>query len=875
MLFADIEGSTLLLARLGDRYADVLDAYRSILRDAWAHWSGHEMGTEGDSFFVVFAHAADAAEAALQAQRGLSDPNRTAGERVRVRMGLHSGEPMLHGDGYVGIDVHRAARITGVAHGGQIVMSEVTSNLLPTWDEGTIELQDLGFHRLKDLAGPEHIFQLSTDGLVTDFPPLRSLGATTRLPRPATPMVGRDRELREVSTLLDDPSVRLVNLTGPGGAGKTRLALDVAAGQIGKFEDGVYFVPLSAAVKPDVVWSTIAQTLDLPADSHAPPAIFDHLASRAALFVLDNLEQVESVDAVITELLSEVQRSTVLATSRRPTHVAGEHEYPVMPLGLPTSTSVQDTHLSAAVQLFVQRAQMVRPDFRLTEANTTDITTLCARLDGMPLAIELAAARMKLLSPQAMLARIDDVLDFREAGSSRPSRHLSLRDTIRWSYDLLENHLRESFCRLGVFVGGAGLDAITAVVSERAADDMDAADLAFALLDASLVTVSDGPDGEPRVEMLGTIRAFAEERLRTAGEYDEVRRAHALHFLGLAERLYAGQHTKHAIEIRERLESEHDNLREALSWALADDTDGAERDERTNVALRLCRTLEWFWRHGGSFAEGRDYLERALERSGDRSGTDVAAALTRLSALVWNQGSHRQARALALEAVAMWRDLGDPAELSQALSTLSASESELGDLDSAQRHLEEAATVARDAADRPQLAGTLNDLSNLESDAGNFHRAIELLDEALAINEEVGDPWGVLLARYNRACNLRELGELEESHQQMCDLLPSVLAQRDVNLSVTFGEDLALGVGLLGDTDGAARLLGAVHATRGRLSLPTPVMQQALLDRHLPEIKATAPDPAGWERAYARGSGETIEHALKETVGAQPSLGYD
>ena len=405
MLFSDMEGSTRLLSQLGESYGPLLSAQRVLLRTAFSHHEGTELGTEGDSFFVVFRSALDAVAACEEAQRALAGYDWPGGIAPWVRMGLHTGEPARHEDGYVGIDVHRAARISAAAHGGQVVLSDATRQLV----EGRLardRLLDLGWHRLKDIAEPEHLYQLQIAGLPADFPPLRSLGNRSSLPVPLTPFIARDAEQGEVAALLSQPSgTRLLTLTGPGGVGKTRLALAAAGAVDAGFPDGIYFVPLAPVTEAAIMWTTIAEAIGVTGDGRSPPTFFEHIGSRHALLLLDNTEQLPGAADVVTQLLEAAPHVKVVVTSRRPLHVPGEQEYPVLPL----ATGPR----GGAIDLFVQHARLVRPGFTLDSAQAQTVAAICARLDGLPLAIELAAARSRLLSPQALLAQLDRSLEFR------------------------------------------------------------------------------------------------------------------------------------------------------------------------------------------------------------------------------------------------------------------------------------------------------------------------------------------------------------------------------------------------------------------------------------------------------------------------------
>jgi class 3 adenylate cyclase len=355
LLFSDIEGSTVLLSRLGPAYADTLDAQRLVLRRAWAVHGGTEMGTEGDSFFVVFPTAQGAVAAAAQAQRQLAAYPWPEGARVRVRMGIHTGSPAIHDGGYVGMDVHRAARVAGAAHGGQVVVSDATAHLVSGCLPDGVELRDSGVHRLKDIPAPERLFRLAIDGLQVDFPPLKTLGAASRLPVTATPLVGRDAEVAELTAQLRLPDVRLLTLTGPGGSGKTRLGIALAHRLIDAFPDGVYFVPLAVVTTAEVMWTSIAEVLDVPPEGRAPPGLFRHVAHRSALFVLDNLEQLASADTVVAQLLDHAPQLVVIATSRRPLHVPAEYEHLVPHLSSPTTTAARKPTLRARCNCLCNR----------------------------------------------------------------------------------------------------------------------------------------------------------------------------------------------------------------------------------------------------------------------------------------------------------------------------------------------------------------------------------------------------------------------------------------------------------------------------------------------------------------------------------------
>jgi predicted ATPase/class 3 adenylate cyclase len=867
MLFSDIEGSTRLLSQLGERYAEALSVQRSIMRSEFARWRGHEMGTEGDSFFVVFPSATDAAEAALAAQRRIQHhpwPNETP---LRVRMGLHTGEPARHEDGYLGMDVHRAARIAATANGGQIVVSAATASLVTGKLAGT-ELTDVGWHRLKDIPDPEHIFQLSADGLPQHFPPLKSLGTRTNLPLATGRIVGRDGELAELTELFSRPDVRLVTLTGPGGSGKTRLAIAAAELRNSRFAEDVYFVPLSAATSAEVMWSTLGEVLGVPGEGRAPPTFFEHIAHRSMLVILDNLEQLSDAPIVVSEILAHASEVTILATSRRPLHVAGEYEHEVPPLELPTDAALDaaTAESSGAVALFVQRAQMVRPGFRLTDDNVADVVDICQRLDGMPLAIELAAARAKLMSPRAVLARLDRSLELTGSELERPTRQRTLRNTIAWSYDLLTPEQQGFFRQLGVFAGGSDLDAVSAVV-RSGGDPLDAVG---ELVDVSLVTIRDGTDGEPRAGLLQTVRAFALEQLDAAGEAAATSRRHAEHYLALAEELAPQLRSAQYLPVRDRIELELDNLRAALQWCLRVEQHPAHvgDDDDVTTGLRLCQALSWFWYACGYAGEGRRWLEQAVDRAADQETPELVSVLHGLGVLLLQQGEPEQGKIVLTRCLDFWRRRGDASKTAKELNSVSIAHRYLGEIDEGRQLLEEGIGLARGTADNRQLANLLSTLGVLETDAGASQRAIELLAQAVEVDHELGDAWGEAVDRVNLAAARLRAGEPERAHSDLQDVADEVLSLNDVDLTINLIEMLAAALAEMGDAPRAARLFGTAETMREQADLPRPAPDATVLEHTMAKVRITV-DESTWDGHVEDGRSLSAEAAIAE--GLQPT----
>lgn len=866
LLFSDMAGSTRLLAQLGDAYPEALSAQRAILREVFARHRGVEMGTEGDSFFVVFGSAVDAVGACLDGQRALGAYAWPQGVPVRVRMGLHTGEPRRHEDGYVGMDVHRAARIAAAAHGGQVVLSAATHELVAV-ALPDVGCHDLGWHRLKDIPEPEHVYQLDRSGTREDFPALKSLGTRTNLPVLATRLVGRDEELAELTALLGEVGTRLVTLTGPGGVGKSRLAVALADQLATRYPDGVYFVRLATVTEPDVMWTTIAESLGVSGDGRSPPTFFEHIAHRNALFVLDNLEQIPAAAAVVTELLRAGPCLGVVATSRRPLHVLGEHEYPVATLGQPdpAEAGVEGARAAAAVRMFVQHAQMVRPDFTLDEANVADVTAICRRLDGLPLALELAAARSKLLGPQALLARLDGALEFRATDPDRPGRQRTLRDTIAWSYDLLSPELRRALRSIAVFAGGCEMSALGAVLPDR----LDPLETVTELVDLSLVTVRDGYGGEPRVGMLQTVRAFAERALVEAGAADEVRWAHMRYFLQFAERVAPGLQGADPVVARNRLEAELDNFRAALDWSLRTSAGagaGAGGAARTEVGLQLCQALSWFWYGCGYTAEGRSWQRRALRLVAERPRPAQALVLHGLAILLLQQGETEEAVRMLRTCLAFRREEGDPSQIAKELCSLGAGLWTHGDAEQARPYLEESITIAGEIGDDGRSATALSNLGVLELHAGKADRAVELLTLAQEFDERVGNTWGLAVDRENLVAATLSAGRAGEAQKALRELAPHIAALGDVELTINVIELYVSVLSALGEHRRAARVLGAAEAMREQASMPIAPLDEEFLDRYLASTRA-ALAVEDWERERLRGRGYDVAAALADAAG--------
>lgn len=780
-LFTDIEGSTRLLQRLGERYADALGAHRKLLRAAFNKFHGHEVDTQGDSFFVAFARAADAIAASVMAQRALAEHAWHEGESVRVRMGLHTGAPQLTPAGYVGLDVHIAARLCAAAHGGQVVLSQATHDLAEQLQLDDVTMRELGEHRLKDLDQPRRIFQLVISNLPDEFPPLRTLDTHPHnLPIQLTSFVGREGEINELkeiltigerqqttdsNSLVRRPSsvVRLLTLTGAGGAGKTRLALQVAAEVVDSFKNGVWFIELAPLADPALIAGTVATTLGLREQSGQPilDSLIEYLRTQEILLVLDNCEHlIEACARFADVILRACPNLRMLATSREALGIAGETTWIVPSLSLPDAQQPRPTFSDLsqyeAVQLFVTRAVAAQPTFKLTELNAAPVAHVCQRLDGIPLAIELAAARVRVLKTAEIAARLDDRFRLLSTGNRMAlPRHQTLRGTIDWSFDLLSESERVALRRLSVFAGGCTLEAVEEVCGDdgRLTTDDEGAgfdyrppsqakrivlrrdevlDLLSHLVDKSLVVVDKHGD-ETRYRMLETIREYARERLEEGGEAEAVRQRHAEFLLELVERVPATMTNAERKARYQRFDAEMDNLRAAMGWALA--THHAE------LGLRLVGALGeyWFW-WASRWNEGWSWISQFLALPEAMQPKRARAnALKGAVNLVRYTGDPAKANRLGDESLALFRELGDKSGMAWVLVDKGTDAEASADYTRAALLCQESATLFREIGDQRGLGWALNWLASAVKNRGGLEEAATLYKESVAAGEAGGD----------------------------------------------------------------------------------------------------------------------------------------
>jgi len=861
-LFTDIEGSTTLLQRLGDRrYADVLAAHHRLLRTAAEEHGGHEADAKGDGLLFVFRSARAAVAAAEAAQRSVVTHVWPDGIAVRVRMGIHTGEPVESSEGYVGLDVHRAARICDAGHGGQILLSRSTHALVADTLPPGLKLRNLGPHRLKDLTQPENLFQLLAADLPVDFPSLRSLEAFAHnLPRQLTTFIGRRREIAEVKRLLSE--TRLVTLTGTGGAGKTRLALQVAAELVDVYPDGVWFVELATLTDPILVPQAVAGSLGLRELPDRPllAVLLERLERKHLLLVLDNCEHlVEACAHLTVALLQACPGLRVLATSREALSVPGEAVWRVPPLSLPDlerMPSAEELLQYEAVQLFVERARAVRPDFALTSTDARAVLELCRRLDGIPLAVELAAARMSAMSVVQIAERLGDRFRLLTGrGRTVLPRHQTLKAAVDWSYHLLSGEEKAVWRRLSVFAGGWTLEAGEAIGEGGEVGARDVLDLLAQLVFKSLV-IMDEMAGSGRYRFLETLAQYGRDRLLESGEADAVRNRHLVWFLQVAEQaepeLVGAQQTAWLA----RLEAEHDNLRAAMEWSL----NGGDPE----AGLRLASAVWRFWFIHGYLSEGRRWLEALLKRNDRFSATVRANALLAAGNLaVFGQSDYEGGRSYYEESLALWREVGDDRGVARLLNGLGMLAAGQGDHATARTLYEESLAIRRTLGDTWGVANSLHNLGRVLFRQGNYPTANALLKESLAMWRELGDRQNIAMALVNLgfvACSQEEYQSATAYVAESLTIRQELEDKRGIAYAL---EGFAWLAAARGSGARAARLFGAAEVLRDALGARLPPADRPYYDRMIGAARSAIGDDQ-FSVAWGEGRAMTLEQAVRE-----------
>jgi predicted ATPase/class 3 adenylate cyclase len=907
-VFTDIEGSTKKWERSPEAMSEALARHDAILRRVTEEHDGYVFKTVGDAFCCAFATAAGALETSLVAQRALLAKQGWPEETgpLLVRMALHAGAAEERDGDYFGPPVNRVARLLSAGHGGQVLLSLTTQELVRDQLPEEVSLMDLGEHRLKDLFRPERTFQLVAPGLPSQFPPLKTLASRpNNLPVQPTPLVGREREVAEIVERLREEQARLLTLTGPGGTGKTRLALQAGADLLEEFDDGVFFVSLAAVTDSELVPPTIAKPLGVKesAEQSLEESLEAYLQQKHLLLILDNFEHVLEGATIVGDLLVSCPNLKVLATSRIPLRLYGEQEYPVPPLELPDSVHLPPLERLTqydAVTLFVERARAVKPGFEITNDSAPAVAEICARLDGLPLAIELAAARTKLLPPQALLSRLSNRLKLLKGGARNlPARQQNLRGTIDWSYDLLDEDEKNLFGCLSVFAGGSTLEAIEEICDPE--EELDALETVGSLLEKSLLRREE--IGEvPRFVMLETVHEYANERLEESGEAEEVKRRHAGYFLALAEEANPKLKGPDQLQWLQRLETEHDNMRAALGRTL-------QRGE-TELTLELGNALWWFWFVRGHYSEGRRWLEEALAM--DQRGSLLesrAMALAGVGALALEQddldraeeaseaglelleggvseraegrpyllltlghvalgrGDHGRATRLFEESLSLSRRIGNGLGLAGSIMSLASQCYEQGDLERATELYEEGIGLFREQGNKLSLAWCLINLGLVSYSMGNLGRAAKLTEEGVALLRELGAGADVAVG----LCNLGWMILLQNDLGRAADLYEeSLVLGRDTGMKpiiLTTLEGFACLAGAQGEVRRAVRLWGAARSLEAEgIPRDTDFLDEA--DARISAVRSNLGEQA-WEGALAEGRSMAIEEAVSYALEAK------
>lgn len=844
-LFTDIEGSTRILTLMGDRYAGLLARHAEIMRSAISGHGGAEVDTQGDSFFAAFQSAIDAVNAAVAAQRGLAATEWPEGATIRVRMGLHTGEGRLGGEGYVGLDVHRAARMAAAGHGGQVLLSDATRALVEGSLGSGLRLRGLGEHRLKDFIQPMRISQLEIDGLPMAFPSLKTVSARpNNLPEQLTSFIGRGRQLEDVSRLVG--SHRLVTLTGPGGTGKTRLALHAAGELLAGHEDGAFFIDLAPIRDPATVPLTIARTLGVRVDpgGDALAALLAYLQDRNLLLILDNFEQVTEGAGVVEAILSGAPQLKILVTSRIPLSVYGEQEYEVPPFETEGRSS------SDAVDLFLDRARAVRPGFELTDEHAAAVAEIITRLDGLPLAIELAAGQVRVLSPVAILSHLDRRLQLLASPSrGRPERQRTMRGAIEWSYDLLAQPEQRLFARLSTCPGGCSLKGAEAV-GDPGDLGRSVLEVLGGLVGTSLLREVDEPDGTPRFSMLETILEYAGERLREDFDADAARARMARFYLQFAEEAAPHLNMEEQAVWLDRCEREGTNLWRALTWAL----EAGEAD----IGLRTATAMWRSWQLRGPMSEGRRMLDRLLMMSGS-SPAVRARALGAACGLAWWDGDYEVTRGHAEEALRLSQEVGDREAEVEALYNLGRAliwSGLLGsswDVDQAEDLFVRSQTLAEELNDRTGIAKALRGRGMVISTArGEAGAALPMFERALALLQEVGDRSETVDALVALGNGHRFSGDIEGGRRFYLQAIDLADAAGNHPSSTGLLFMIAAVEGELGRHERAATIWGAAAALREASGALKPPMAARLTGDPVAKARGVIGDD-GVERALAAG----------------------
>jgi len=863
-VFTDVEGSTRLLHELGERYSDTLDAHSRIIATRVGAAGGLVVNTEGDAFFCVFPNPFDAVSAAVGIQRDFVDHMWPTGGEFRVRIGIHTGEGTLGARDYVGVDVHRAARISAAGHGGQVLVSAETFALVNRRLSDGVTMRDLGDHQLKDLPHAEHLFQIVIPGLDDVFPALKSeSGRPHNLPATLNTFVGRSGELLTISQRLGDS--RLVTLVGPGGTGKTRLAIEVGVKALDRFPDGVWIAQLASVSDSGGVQHSLVAALRLRErpGTALVDTISDHLAQKSVLIILDNCEHLLGACAELAgRLLVACPDVRILATSRQALGVSGEVVHQVPGLTVPgVEMSHEEFMASEAVELFVDRAKERKGNFSLTIETSAAVAQICRRLDGIPLAVELAAARVNVLGVGQIAERLDDRFRLLTVGSAVDlPHHRTLQLAMDWSYDLLAADEAALFRCLSVFAGGCSLEAVESVCSTDAVPKSAVLDLLQSLIEKSLVVVDDHK-GSARYWLLETVRVYSGEKLAGSGEKEAAMHNHGSFCLGLVEEaepaLQGSGDSSSQAEILDRLELDHENFRAAM--------EGLQHTE-PDIVGRLTAALWRYWEVRGYLNEGSEWLRRALETGEDLEPEVRAKALAGAGKLAWRRGAFDEAEPLFRESLHLWRTVHNRAGEANALHGLARAALNLGNHEQAQSWGEQSLTIQTDLKSQQGIATAINTLGEVARFKGDLQQAQDRYAESLDIYEDIGDTAAFITVKHNLGYTALGQGDIKRAEARFLEAMTIARDLQD-HLGIFSMLGGLAGVAVAqGDVERAATLFGAANAvaTDGYAG---DRVDQIEVERNLAATKA-ALEPALFNRAWRTGEEMERKAAISYALGA-------
>jgi predicted ATPase/class 3 adenylate cyclase len=929
-LFTDIEGSTKLAQQFPDELPALLSRHNEILDQVIEAHHGFVFQTAGDSYCIAFHNAGDAVYAALEAQRGMQT-ERWSPAPVKVRMGIHTGKAEMQGNkeyrGY--LTLSHVQRLMSAAHGGQVLISQGTWELIRHGMPGGVTARDMGERRLKDMIHSEHIYQLVMETLQSDFPPIKTLDIFQHnLPAQMTSFIGREKEIQDVKQALN--TYRLVTLTGSGGVGKSRLGLQVGMQSLADFSDGVWLVELAAVTDPALILSTFLSIFNLREDTHrnALDLLTDHLREKNILLLLDNCEHlIDACAQVSASLLQSCSNLRILASSREPLGISGEFTYRVPSLHIPDMGNLPPLDQLAktdSIRLFLERAVAAKPDFALTQGNASSLVQICSRLDGIPLAIELAASRVKVLSPEQIAARLDDRFRLLTGGSRAAlPRQQTLRATIDWSYSLLSDAEKLLFRRLAVFAGGWTLEAAESVcgIEQSPAyyfaakkgitvDRFDVLDLLTRLVDKSLIFMEETAVGI-RYHRLETIRQYSRERFFETDEVETVLDRHLAYFVQFSEQVDEKLKGSDELEWQSRMATEQDNLRTALDWGL---------NKNPDSALRIAGAANLFWTASGYSAEGFRWTQKALEqvdKSPLSSGTSVeqrliarAKALRGLTRLYLSLGDNAKAKQAAEESVALYRQSQDRRGLAFALVVLAYPLEFLGlrnqaeaalhesysiaqgeedvycicrslnrlarvvvqlyeDPALSQQYVEQALRLAREAGLRSQEAQASEILGFIAIHKNEYDTARAYLIESMRLYEQIGSTFNVTLEKSNLAHLERKLGNYADALEYYRQTIPVF---RDIGQTGAVAHQLeCFGFIALAQNQNerAVHLFAAANALRERSGTPMTPDEQSYFDEQLNRLREQM-DSLLFRSSWRKGRGLKMEQAIELAIEMTP-----